>query len=69
MILSVVAGRTGIRKFAGTLNEMKSVIIAPCLDVILPDIVQRTDQLHSLKVRTVELWHHRLDLCPVQHSH
>ena len=31
--------------------------------------VQRTNQLHALKVLAVELRHHRLDLAAIEHSH
>ena len=41
----------------------------PVDDVLLPDQIQRPDQLHPLKVCTVQLRHHRLDLRPVQHAH
>ena len=69
MILSVVAGRAGVGKAAGALDEVQSVVIAPRLDVVLPDEVQRTDQLHARKIPAVQLWHHGLELSAVQHPH
>ena len=68
-IFLVVAGGTRVRELAGALDEMQVVVIPPRLDVILPDEVQRADQLHALKVGTVQLGHHRLDLGAVEHAH
>ena len=68
-VLLIIAGGTRICEFAGTLDKMQSVIIPPCLDVILPHQIQRADQLHPLKIRAVKLRHHRLHLRAVQHSH
>ena len=41
----------------------------PFDDIRFPDQVQRSDQFHALKVGTVKLWHHRLDLCSIEHTH
>ena len=68
-IFLVVAGGTRVRELAGALDEMQVVVIPPCLDIVFPDEVQRADQLHALKVGTVQLGHHRLDLRAVEHSH
>ena len=68
-IFLVVAGGTRVRELAGALDEMQVVVIPPRFDVILPDEVQRADQLHALKVGTVQLGHHRLDLGAVEHAH
>ena len=67
--LLVIAGGTGICKFAGTLDEMQMVIVSPGFDIILADQVQRTDQLHSLKICAVKLRHHGLYLGTVKHPH
>ena len=32
----IIASSTGIRKFAGTLDKMKIIVISPCLDRHLP---------------------------------
>ena len=48
---------------------MQIVIISPCLDVIFTHKIEWTDQLHSLKICTMQFWHHRLDLSAVKHSH
>mgnify|MGYP001717421477 CR=1 FL=1 len=58
----IVTACTGVCELAGTLDKMKPVIIAPCLDIVLPHEIKRADQLHSLKICAVELRHHRLDL-------
>lgn len=68
-ILLVIAGRAGIGKLAGTLDEMQTVIISPRLDIILAHQIQRADQLHALEVDAVKLRHHRLHLRTVEHSH
>ena len=65
----VIAGRAGIGKLAGTLDEMQTVIISPRLDIILAHQIQRADQLHALEVDAVKLRHHRLHLRTVEHSH
>ena len=43
-ILLVIAGRAGIGKLAGTLDEMQTVIISPRLDIILTHQIQRADR-------------------------
>ena len=43
-VFFVVAGGAGVGKLAGTLNEMKMIVISPCLDIIFPYQIQRTDQ-------------------------
>ena len=48
---------------------MQTVVITPCLDIVLPDQVKRPDKLHALKVCTVKLRHHGLYLCTVEHAH
>ena len=63
------AGSTGIGKFTCTLDKMKVIIISPVFDICLPDQIHRTDQLHSLKICTMELRHHSLYLRSVKHSH
>ena len=45
------------------------VVVTPFLDVILTHQIKRTYQLHTLKIRAVQFWHHGLHLCPVKHSH
>ena len=68
-LLSTAAGCTVLCKAACTLDEMKVIVIRPVNDICLTDQIQRADQLHSLKVRTVKLRHHGLDLCAIEHSH
>ena len=53
-VLLVVAGGTGVCKFAGTLDKVQMVVIPPCLDIILPHKVERSDQLHPLEVCAVQ---------------
>ena len=57
-LLSTAAGCTVLCKAACTLDEMKVIVIRPVNDICLTDQIQRADQLHSLKVRTVKLRHH-----------
>lgn len=68
-LLSTAAGCTVLCKAACTLVEMKVIVIRPVNDICLTDQIQRADQLHSLKVGTVKLRHHGLDLRTVEHSH
>ena len=68
-LLSTAAGCTVLCKAACTLDEMKVIVIRPVNDICLTDQIQRADQLHSLKVRTVKLRHHGVDLAAVQHAH
>ena len=58
-------GCTGISEFACTLDKMQIVIISPLLDIIYSDKIQRTYQLHTFKIRTVQLRHHCLYLCSI----
>ena len=62
-------GSTMLRKTTRTLNKMKVIVVRPVYDIRLTDQIQRANQLHSLKVCTVKLRHHRLYLCTVKHSH
>ena len=48
---------------------MQVVIISPRLDAVLADQIHRTDQFHPAEIGAVQLWHHGLYLCPVQHTH
>ena len=48
---------------------MQTIVISPRLDIVLTHQIQRADQLHALKVDAVKLWHHRLYLRTVKHSH
>lgn len=43
-LLVRAAGRAGIREFAGTLDKVQLIGVAPRLDVILADQIQRADQ-------------------------
>ena len=63
------AGRARIGKAAGALDEVQIIVIPPVDDVGLADQVHRADDLHSIKMDAVQLWHHRLDLCAVEHAH
>lgn len=69
MILPVVTGRTGVGELAGALDEVKPVVVAPRLYVVLAHKIERAYQLHARIVRAVELGHHRLYLRTVEHSH
>ena len=62
-------GCTVLCKAACTLDKMQVIIISPVFDICLPDQIHRTDQLHSLKICTMELRHHSLYLRSVKHSH
>ena len=66
---SAVAGGAGVGKPTGTLDKMQSVIIPPVLDVVLADQIHRADQFHALEIGAVQLWHHGLHLCAIEHSH
>lgn len=44
-------GGAGICEVTSTLDEVKMILIAPCLDVVLADKIKRADQLHSVKIR------------------
>ena len=71
-ILPLGVGGTVIARFgkaAGALQKAQAVIVAPCLDIVLSDVIQRTDQLHALIVGAVELGHHRLHLTAPEHTH
>lgn len=65
----LVTGRAGVSELAGALYEVEVVIVAPVLYLSLADEIKRTYQLHTLEVGTVELWHHRLHLTSVEHTH
>ena len=65
----VITGGAGVSKFTSTLNEMQIVIISPRLDAVLADQMHRTDQFHPAEIGAVQLWHHGLYLCAVQHTH
>ena len=65
----VITGGAGVSKFTSTLNEMQIVIISPRLDAVLADQIHRTDQFHPAEIGAVQLWHHGLYLCAVQHTH
>ena len=69
MILPVVAGGAGVGKLTRALDEVQPVIIAPRLDIVLADEVQRAYQLHAGEIRAVQLRHHALYLRAVQHTH
>ena len=68
-VFLVIACGAGVRKLACALNEMQAVIVAPCLYIVLADEIQRTDELHALKIGAVQLGHHGLYLRAVQHAH
>ena len=63
------AGTACLGKPAGALQKMQMIVISPMLDIIFPYQIQRTNQLHPLKIRAVQLWHHGLYLRTIQHSH
>lgn len=56
-------------KWQAALDEMQLVCVPPGLDIVLADQIQRPDQLHTGKIRAVELRHHGLDLRAVEHAH
>ena len=58
-----------IGEFAGALDKMQAVVVAPALYIFLADKIHRSDKLHSLEIRAVKLRHHRLYLTAVDHSH
>ena len=68
-LLVGAAGRAGIGEFAGALDKMQIVRVAPRLDIVLADQIERPDQLHALKIRAVEFRHHGLDLRAPEHPH
>ncbi len=53
----------------GTLDEMQMVAVAPGLDVLLADEIQRTDQLHAVIVGARHLRQHGLPLTGIKHAH
>ena len=67
--LFIITGSTGVSKFTCALNEMQIVIISPRLDAVLSDQIHRTDQFHPPEIGAVQLWHHGLYLCAIQHPH
>ena len=67
--LLIGAGRAGVGKVAGALDEVQLVCVPPGLDIVLADQIQRPDQLHAGEIRAVELRHHGLDLRAVEHAH
>ena len=64
-----VAGGAGVCEMAGALDKLQVVIVAPVLDVRLPDQIHGTYQLHSLEVGAVQFRHHGLHLSAVDHAH
>ena len=49
------AGTACLGKPAGALQKMQMIVISPMLDIIFPYQIQRTNQLHPLKIRAVQL--------------
>lgn len=63
------AGGAGICEVTSALDEVKMILISPCLDVVFTDKIERADQLHSVKIRALQSGEHGLPLSGVQHSH
>ena len=66
--LGLVTGAI-VGKLAGALQKIKVIIVSPMLDFSLADKVHRSNQLHTLKVGAMQLWHHSLHLTSVEHTH
>ena len=64
-----VAGRTRLGEFAGALDEIEAIVIAPAFDVCFMDIVERSDEFHAGTARTPDFRHHRADGTGVKHAH
>ena len=62
-------GSAGIGEFAGALYEMQVVVVAPVLYLGFSHKIKGTYKLHALKVGTMELRHHSLNLSAVEHTH
>lgn len=62
-------GGAGICEVTSALDEVKMILIAPCLDVVFTDKIERADQLHSVKICALQSGEHGLPLPGVQHSH
>lgn len=62
-------GGAGICEVTSALDEVKMILISPCLDVVLSDKIKRADQLHFAKIRALQSGEHGLPLPGVQHSH
>ena len=63
------AAQAVFREAAGTLNEVQFIGISPGLDILLPDEIQRADQLHPFEMLALQSRHHCLDFSGVQHAH
>ena len=68
-LLGTPAARTVLGKAACALNKMKVIVAGPVYDILFAHQIERADQLHPLKIRTVQLRHHRLHLSSVKHAH
>lgn len=62
-------GGAGICEVTSALDEVKMILISPCLDVVLADKIKRADQLHFVKICALQSGEHGLPLPGVQHSH
>ena len=69
VILSVVAACACVCKLAGALDEVQLVVVAPRFYIVFSHEIERTDKFHPFKIGAVQLWHHGLNLRPVQHAH
>ena len=56
-------------KATGALKKSQMVIFLPGKNILLFHQIQRTNQLHTFKIRAVKLRHHRIHLRSIQHTH
>ena len=66
---AIVAHGAVFGKAAGALDKFEVIILLPCENVLFVDAVERTDQLHALEIRAVQLGQHGLHLRAVEHTH
>ena len=62
-------GSTSLCKSTGTLYELKIIIFFPVNNISFSYKIHRSYKLHSLKIRTMKLRHHCLNLCTIKHTH
>ena len=66
---AVIADGAVLRETAGALDEAELVHVSPGDDILLPDIVERTDDLHAFIVVGMELRKHGLERSGIEHVH
>ncbi len=64
-----MAGGACIGEVAGTLKEVKLIVVPPSADGLFPDKIEGSYQFHAFIVPAPELRHHGLYLPAVEHAH